>query len=201
MKSFWLGFENPENRLRDERGNEMILKLKDWPTSEDFEKIMPSRFEEFMTNLPVRNYTHRNGQSNLISYVPDFFLKPDLGPKLYIAYSSAQIKNEGTTNLHVDISDAVNVLLYVGKLKQTYETGQHDDELLQLLIESNVCQAQLERYLSGETPGALWHLFKPEDADKIRTFISLVCFFFLLKSNLQPNKNRLRSILIKSRTI
>jgi lysine-specific demethylase 3 len=155
----------------------MILKLKDWPSSEDFEQIMPSRFEELMRNLPVKKYTHRNGQLNLISYMPDFFLKPDLGPKLYIAYSSAQIKNEGTTNLHVDISDAVNLLIYVGKIKQTSEIDQRKDEILQLLKESNCCQRQLDRYLNGEIPGALWHLFKPEHADRIRTFFSLVIFF------------------------
>ena len=37
-----------------------------------------------------------------------------LGPKMYIAYGSARYSDKGSTNLHIDMSDAVNYLVYVG---------------------------------------------------------------------------------------
>lgn len=92
----------------------MILKLKDWPTSDDFKHMLPTRFDDLMKNLPIKQYTHRNSILNLASGIPEFFSKPDLGPKLYIAYSSADTYKQGTTNLHIDISDAVNLMIYVG---------------------------------------------------------------------------------------
>lgn len=185
MEQFWNGFENIEKREKDLKGHPMILKLKDWPTSDDFKQLLPSRFEDLMSNLPVGEYTHRDGQFNLVSTLPDFFCKPDLGPKLYIAYSSAETPKEGTTNLHVDISDAVNLVMYVGDtLKHNQENGNReqdeqskpnvDEHLLKVIKNSDCGEAQLKRFLSGEKPGALWHLFRPEDADKIRTFLLLV---------------------------
>ena len=51
---------------------------------------------------------------NLAGYLPDYCLKPELGPKMYIAYGSALYSNKGSTNLHIDMSDAVNYLVYVG---------------------------------------------------------------------------------------
>ena len=92
----------------------MILKLKDWPPTEDFAETMPNRFQDLMRSLPLPEYTHRTGVLNLASRLPDFFVKPDLGPKMYVAYGSALHPKEGTTNLHLDISDAVNTMVYVG---------------------------------------------------------------------------------------
>ena len=41
-------------------------------------------------------------------------MKPDLGPKMYNAYGSSGTPRSGSTNLHLDISDAVNLMIYVG---------------------------------------------------------------------------------------
>ena len=68
-------------RLLDENDEPMILKLKDWPPTEDFAETMPNRFQDLMQSLPVPEYTHRNGVLNLASRLPDFFVKPDLGPE------------------------------------------------------------------------------------------------------------------------
>jgi len=114
MRKFWEGFENFSKRLKDERGNPMLLKLKDWPPGEDFAELLPSRFMDLMKVLPLSEYTHRNGRLNLASRLPNCFVRPDLGPKMYNAYGSALHSNKGTTNLHLDISDAVNVMVYVG---------------------------------------------------------------------------------------
>ena len=39
-----------------------------------------------MQALPLPDYTRRDGKLNLTSSLPDFFVKPDLGPKMYNAY-------------------------------------------------------------------------------------------------------------------
>ena len=60
------------------------------------------------------HFIFREGVFNLAGYLPDYCLKPELGPKMYIAYGSALYSNKGSTNLHIDMSDAVNYLVYVG---------------------------------------------------------------------------------------
>lgn len=99
-----------------------------------------------MVNLPLPEYTKRDGRLNLASRLPNFFVRPDLGPKMYNAYGkrsafnilatsyeeytdsyltsslcrvppgliSTEDRRVGTTNLHLDVSDAVNVMVYVG---------------------------------------------------------------------------------------
>ena len=172
-------------RLCDVKEEPMILKLKDWPNSDDFKKVLPTRFEDLMANLPVKPYTSREGFFNIASSLTESFLKPDLGPKLYIAYSSAKIAREGTTNLHVDISDAFNLMMYVGQESSQIKEEQPSSNNNQLsdlkssfiykvLVDSKCDQSQLDRYLNGERPGAIWHLFRPQDADSIRTFFVTV---------------------------
>ena len=113
-------------RLKDDRNKPMILKLKDWPPTEDFSEMLPTRFDNLMECLPLPEYTKRSGVFNLASRLPDFFVRPDLGPKLYNAYGSALYPQEGTTNLHLDVSDAVNVMMYVGIPK---DEKHHDHEI------------------------------------------------------------------------
>jgi len=71
-----------------------------------------------MDEFPLPEYTRRNGTLNLASRLPVCFVKPDLGPKMYSAYGNAARRDPGdhllsTTNLHLDVSDAVNILVYV----------------------------------------------------------------------------------------
>ena len=98
----------------DDDSEPMLLKLKDWPPGDDFSELLPTRFRDLMQALPLSEYTQRDGKLNLASRLPDFLVRPDLGPKMYNAYGSSQFPKEGTTNLHLDISDAVNVMVYVG---------------------------------------------------------------------------------------
>jgi [histone H3]-dimethyl-L-lysine9 demethylase len=60
---------------------------------------------------------------NLAARFPEDLVIPDLGPKMYNAYASDDgIKGQGTTKLHLDITDAVTALL----LRELI-TGQHHD--------------------------------------------------------------------------
>lgn len=49
------------------------------------------------------------------------------------------------------------------------------------ILEWNVDQAQIQRLRNGERPGALWHLFRSDDAKKIREYIGRVSFFLFSK--------------------
>lgn len=114
LKLFWDGFENLSARMQDDQGRTMLLKLKDWPPDNDFAAYLPDRFKDLMKALPLPDYTKREGRYNLASCMPNFFVRPDLGPKMYIAYGNALYPEHGTTNLHIDMSDACNLIVYVG---------------------------------------------------------------------------------------
>lgn len=112
MKKFWEGFTSANKRIRDDKGEPLLLKLKDWTLNDDLGQTLPSRFQDLMAALPMPDYTLREGQLNLVTRLPPEFMRPDLGPKMYIAYGSGSSLNKGTTNLHLDIADVVNVLIY-----------------------------------------------------------------------------------------
>ncbi|XP_058001606.1 lysine-specific demethylase JMJ29 isoform X3 [Hevea brasiliensis] len=96
-----------------------ILKLKDWPSSTMFDKRLPRHDAEFTYCLPFKEYTHpHDGPLNLAVRLPKKSLKPDMGPKTYIAYGCAQELGRGdsVTKLHCDMSDAVNVLTHTAEV-------------------------------------------------------------------------------------
>ncbi|XP_072257186.1 lysine-specific demethylase 3B [Pyxicephalus adspersus] len=174
VRDFWDGFEVIEKRLRSEDGSPMVLKLKDWPPGEDFRDMMPTRFEDLMENLPLPEYTKRDGRLNLASRLPSYFVRPDLGPKMYNAYGliTAEDRRVGTTNLHLDVSDAVNVMVYVGI---PIGASGYDEEVLRTIDEGDADEVTKKRIHDGkEKPGALWHIYAAKDAEKIRELLRKV---------------------------
>ncbi|XP_053233295.1 lysine-specific demethylase 3B isoform X2 [Podarcis raffonei] len=174
VRDFWDGFEVISKRLRSDDGQPMVLKLKDWPPGEDFRDMMPTRFEDLMENLPLPEYTKRDGRLNLASRLPSYFVRPDLGPKMYNAYGliTAEDRRVGTTNLHLDVSDAVNVMVYVGI---PIGEGSHDDEVLKTIDEGDADDVTKQRiHEAKEKPGALWHIYAAKDAEKIRELLRKV---------------------------
>ncbi|XP_059372396.1 lysine-specific demethylase 3B isoform X2 [Carassius carassius] len=182
VRDFWDGFQVISKRLQGGDGQPMVLKLKDWPPGEDFRDMMPTRFDDLMENLPLPEYTKRAGRLNLASRLPNFFVRPDLGPKMYNAYGliSTEDRRVGTTNLHLDVSDAVNVMVYVGipegDSDQEKKAGLDGfKEVIQTIEEGDVDDVTKRRvYEAKEKPGALWHIYAAKDAEKIRELLRKV---------------------------
>ncbi|MBN3305579.1 KDM3A demethylase, partial [Amia calva] len=168
---FWNGFEDIARRMKTPEGEPMVLKLKDWPPGEDFRDMLPSRFDDLMKNIPLPEYTRRDGRLNLASRLPEFFVRPDLGPKMYNAYGliTDEDRKYGTTNLHLDVSDAANVMVYVGIPEGEKE---HEAAVLQTIEDGDVDELSVKRFIEGgEKPGALWHIYAAKDTDKIRQLL------------------------------
>ncbi|KAL6509250.1 hypothetical protein OROGR_022560 [Orobanche gracilis] len=108
-----------EGRKHRNRWPEM-LKLKDWPPANLFGECLPRHDSEFLAMLPFSDYTHpKSGLLNLATKLPDDAVKPDLGPKTYIAYGYPDELGNGDSvaKLHCDISDAVNILTHTTEVK------------------------------------------------------------------------------------
>ena len=163
-----------KDRLKDATGTPMLMKLKDWPPSSDISEYMPKRFSDLFRAFPMKNYTMRDGNLNLAGYLPEHCLKPELGPKMYIAYGSALYSGKASTNLHIDMSDAVNCLVYVGFPKD----GNKEENAKQVLseIDKAGCDILMKRRVRSKDtlPGALWHIFHPKHTVMIRDFLNQV---------------------------
>ncbi|XP_020579159.1 lysine-specific demethylase JMJ25-like isoform X2 [Phalaenopsis equestris] len=96
-----------------------MLKLKDWPPSSSFEERLPRHGVEFLSALPFGEYANlRDGLLNVAAMLPEGVLRPDLGPKTYIAYGFEEelCRGDSVTKLHCDMSDAVNLLTHTAEV-------------------------------------------------------------------------------------
>ncbi|KAG7658174.1 Zinc-finger domain of monoamine-oxidase A repressor R1 [Arabidopsis suecica] len=174
-----------------------MLKLKDWPPSDKFEDLLPRHCDEFISALPFQEYSDpRTGILNIATKLPEGFIKPDLGPKTYIAYGIPDELGRGdsVTKLHCDMSDAVNILTHTAEvtlsqeqissvkaLKQKHklqnkvdkqstedcnEKEEEEEELNMPEISSNE---------NEETGSALWDIFRREDVPKLEEYLRKHC--------------------------
>jgi lysine-specific demethylase 3 len=123
-------------------GRKECWKLKDWPPMSDFKSSFPTLYDDFSQAVPMPDYVRRDGVLNVASYFPLNTIAPDLGPKMYNAMASnTTVGSKGSTRLHMDMADAVNIM--------TYAAHKPD----------------------GSEGCAAWDLFRAQDSDKIRTFL------------------------------
>ena len=144
-----------------------MLKLKDWPSEEEFRGKLPKHHASFVRMLPFQEYTNAtDGPLNLSTKLPREWVPPDLGPKSYVAMGRATERGAGdsVTKLHQDMSDAVNVLVHVGAsaepdVPEAAETGKSASE-------EREKSASEERERGAEkaaAEGAKWDVFRRED--------------------------------------
>ncbi|KAJ7762764.1 hypothetical protein DFH07DRAFT_813374 [Mycena maculata] len=122
-------------------GREECWKLKDWPSSSDFKTEFPDLYEDFSQAVPVPAYVRRDGVLNIASHFPTNTVAPDLGPKMYNANANREVNSKGSTRLHMDMADALNIMTYAAP-------DPH-----------------------GGEGSAAWDLFRAQDSEKIRQFL------------------------------
>ncbi|KAJ2119898.1 hypothetical protein IW147_005487 [Coemansia sp. RSA 720] len=160
------GWSKNKQRVKDS-----ILKLKDWPPAEDFQTRLPDHFARFMKALPFPEYTQRAGAFNLANQLPSEFLPPDLGPKMYCAYGSSDGEGGvGTTNLHCDMADAVNIMTYAAPqylrahgIEVPGLWTREDDGSDMAAVDSQVDKSP--------TGAAVWDIYTPEAVANLREYI------------------------------
>uniref|UniRef100_A0A7S2GU43 JmjC domain-containing protein n=1 Tax=Haptolina brevifila TaxID=156173 RepID=A0A7S2GU43_9EUKA len=126
-----------------------------------------------MNAIPFPQYTHRDGVLNLAKYFPRAYVPPDLGPKMYNAYGrhaawsgmDPSVKKGGHTNLHCDVSDAVNVMVDVG---WDDEDDDSDDEAERALLRDDELGELRQQH------GAIWDIYRWEDTDAILRLLHTV---------------------------
>lgn len=95
--------------IEKSRGPKM-LKLKDWPPAGYFGERLYCHCNELIGSLPYQEYTNpRTGFLNLALKLPENVSKPDLGPRLSVAYGfNKEIgRGDSVTLLHCDQTDSV----------------------------------------------------------------------------------------------
>lgn len=134
-------------------------KLKDWPPTASFSTTFPTLFADWEHAVPFPSYARRDGPLNLASYFPPDWNQPDLGPKMYNAYPAADFLPDhdpndgvtGTTNLHLDLTDAVNILLYASP--------------------EDYCPPDHQAKSGIPACGAVWDIFPPSTSASIRSYL------------------------------
>ncbi|XP_027935820.1 lysine-specific demethylase JMJ25-like isoform X2 [Vigna unguiculata] len=169
-----------------------ILKLKDWPPSNLFEERLPRHCAEFISSLPFKEYTDPlGGCLNLAVKLPKECLKPDMGPKTYIAYGFPEEfgRGDSVTKLHCDMSDAVNVLTHIAevklepghlsaieKLKQKHfeqdKRELHSDHDRETNVDKVKTMPESDLSFAGDgSEGALWDIFRRQDVPKLQEYL------------------------------
>ncbi|XP_074270149.1 lysine-specific demethylase JMJ26-like [Silene latifolia] len=164
-----------------------MLKLKDWPPSDTFENLLPRHCDEYISALPFQEFTDpRHGILNLGTMLPSTFLKPDLGPKTYIAYGVRQELGRGdsVTKLHCDMSDAVNILMHTGDvslsndqnsaiatLKRKHKAQDRRELHCQHINNDVECNDRDQDYGASTEGAALWDIFRREDIPKLEAYL------------------------------
>ncbi|RPD78042.1 hypothetical protein L226DRAFT_458614 [Lentinus tigrinus ALCF2SS1-7] len=105
-KEFFQYLQNPDAKKPP-------MKLKDWPPSKSFRTTFSDLFDGFLRSIPAscQDIARVDGKFNLAAHYAKNGNAPDLGPKMYIATGSEGYDDRhGTTRLHLDVTDAINVL-------------------------------------------------------------------------------------------
>mmetsp|Transcript_16213 Transcript_16213/g.41699 ORF Transcript_16213/g.41699 Transcript_16213/m.41699 type:complete len:205 (+) Transcript_16213:2-616(+) len=151
-----------------------LLKLKDWPPTSDYAELLPQHFADLMQALPQPLYTRRTGALNLVSRLPPYTLPPDLGPKMYMAYGSLRGGTQqpyGTTCLHMDVADAVNLMVHVQPADEEQSESQGGTER-EGTDTAGDTEDEIERLArSDPSAGAIWDIWTAEDEPKLSAFL------------------------------
>ncbi|KAH9913882.1 uncharacterized protein BXZ73DRAFT_55261, partial [Epithele typhae] len=101
--------------LRNGDTSKGVFKVKDFPPNAHFRDLLPGFYSDLKMMLPgpFRDVAAVDGVRNLSAHYPLNGNAPDLGPKFYIAqHNPDSTSRMGTTNLHLDVTSAINIMLW-----------------------------------------------------------------------------------------
>ncbi|XP_042758187.1 lysine-specific demethylase JMJ25 isoform X2 [Lactuca sativa] len=179
----------------DDKGWPIYEWTEAWPLVNLLEDRLRVLGVEFISSLPFKEYTHpREGYLNLGVKLPKESLKPDMAPKIYIAYAiNAQEleRRDSVTKLHCEKADVVNVLVdiptltsnrkRINELKKKQKAQDQKeldmDNTKDSTSEKVVLKKQKETpgiYVDGSDlgeEGAVWDIFRREDTPKLQEYL------------------------------
>ncbi|CAF1043835.1 unnamed protein product, partial [Brachionus calyciflorus] len=149
LQNFFSNFTIPGN----------VLKFSEWPKITTLKEASLELYNDYCAILPCKQFTSPTGNMNLFANLPVDCCPPDIGPKIFAG------SKDSYTNLHIDISDSVNILFYANELEKDKK-----ESLKEFLVKSNCDKLYIER-LESETPGAIWHIFSDSDVPVISKYL------------------------------
>ncbi|XP_074419860.1 lysine-specific demethylase hairless [Larus michahellis] len=161
-REFWDGFAASAASPKPEQGGGDLLKLES-----GFGDMELCRATNLSASLPLPEYCGPTGRLNLATYLRGQRARPWLRPRVCVAYGvNPQDRTIGTKNLTVEATDSISVLVH---------TAAREDLLPQADAEGLDAPLKERLWDAGSQPGALWHIFRPEDAGRIRDFLQKAC--------------------------
>ncbi|XP_054434748.1 lysine-specific demethylase hairless [Pteronotus mesoamericanus] len=157
--AFWDGFSRPEIRPKSPEGSVLLLHraLRDEDTS---------RLENLAASLPLPEYCAQQGKLNLASYLPPGPALCPLEPQLWAAYGVSPHRGHlGTKNLCVEVTDLVSILVRAEAPLPAWHRAQKD--FLSALDGEGL-------WSPGSQVSSVWHVFRAQDAQRIRRFLQMV---------------------------
>ncbi|GFR44647.1 hypothetical protein Agub_g5936 [Astrephomene gubernaculifera] len=145
-----------------------MLKLKDYPRKKHFRAVLPQHYEDFVCQLPLPWLTRPDeAPLNLATCLPPWANQTDLGPKAYIAFGTPEEwegseERDSVTKLHIDMSDALNLMNHVQPHPQ--QRGQQQQRAVRRGNEP----PQKPGYGGA---GAVWDIYSPGDTDNLRSYM------------------------------
>ncbi|XP_029410580.1 lysine-specific demethylase hairless isoform X1 [Nannospalax galili] len=158
--AFWEGFSRPERRPKLEESS--VLLLHRALGDED-----ASRVENLASSLPLPEYCAHHGKLNLASYLPLGLTLHPLEPQLWAAYGVSPHRGHlGTKNLCVEVTDLISILVHAEAQLPAWHRAQKD--FLSGLDGEGL-------WSPGSQTSTVWHVFRAQDAQRIRRFLQMVC--------------------------
>ncbi|GAB0200244.1 lysine-specific demethylase hairless [Grus japonensis] len=167
-QEFWDGFA--ASAASPERGGGDLLKLES-----GFGDMELCRAANLSASLPLPEYCGSAGRLNLAAYLRGQRGRRWLCPRVCVAYGvHPQDRTIGTKNLTVEAADSISVLVHAAAWLPERLAARQD---LLLQADADGMDAPLKERLwdAGSWPGALWHIFRAEDAGRIRDFLQKAC--------------------------
>ncbi|KAM6191177.1 lysine-specific demethylase hairless [Sarcoramphus papa] len=169
-QEFWDGFAASVASPELEQGGGDLLKLES-----GFGDMELCRAANLSASLPLPEYCGPAGRLNLATYLRGQWARRWLRPRVCVAYGvRPQDRTIGTKNLTVEGADSISVLVHAAAWLPERPAARQD-LLLQADVDGVDVPLKERLWDAGSRPGALWHIFRAEDAGRIRDFLQKVC--------------------------